>query len=125
MNRRTTYDEAIKRIHASKAHKKPIVFENPILNLSDIEQKRAHAASSVKYRDDLLKNQQRSNYINEYDRLKGVIERSKVDKLHGYSRLEARLKKIKELAKLSINGEPHEIYQKQQIKKDSKTTQTS
>ena len=124
MNRRTTYESEIKRIHASKAHKKPRVYENPILNLTDREQKIAHAASSVKYRNDLLKNQQRSNYINEYDRLKGVIERSNVDKLHGYSRLEARLKHFKELAELSINGEPHEIYQKQQIKKESKTTNT-
>ena len=48
MNRRTTYESEIKRIHASKTHKKPRVYENPILNLSDIEQKRAHATSSVK-----------------------------------------------------------------------------
>ena len=78
MNRKTTYESEIKRIHASRAHKKPRVYENPIFNLTDIEQKRAHAASSVKYRNDLLKNQQRSNYINEYDRLKGAIARSKV-----------------------------------------------
>ena len=93
--------------------------------IAELPERRERITASVKYRHDLLKHQERSNYINEYDRLKGEIERSKLDKLHGYSRLEARLKKIKELAKLSINGEPHEIYQKQQIKKESKPTQTS
>ena len=78
MNRRTTYDSEIKKIQAAKAHKKLRIYENPIFSLSDIEQNRAHAVSSVKYRNDLLKHQQRSNYINEYDRLKGEIQRSKV-----------------------------------------------
>ena len=85
MNQRSTYDSEIKKIHASKTHKKTRVYENPILNLTDREQKIAHAASSVKYRNDLLKNQQRSNYINEYDRLKGEIARSKVRPLESHS----------------------------------------
>ena len=111
MNRRTTYDSEIKTIHAAKSHKKPRVYENPILNLTDIEQKRAHAVSSVKYRDDLLKHQQRSNYINEYDRLKGEIERRRVRGLQSVT-LKNRQSDLKQLAKQSLNEPIHDIYKK-------------
>ena len=90
MNRRTTYEPEIKKIHAAKAHKKTRVCEHPIFNLTDIEQKRAHAVSSVKYRHDLLNNQQRSNYINEYARLKEQIARSKVRPLESQAVVELK-----------------------------------
>ena len=111
MNRLTTYESDIKKIHAGTAHKKLRVYENPILNLTDIEQNRAHAVSSVKHRDDLLKHQQRSNYINEYDRLKGEIERRRVRGLQSVT-LKNRQSDLTKLAKQSLNEPTHDIYKK-------------
>ena len=65
----------------------------------------------------MLKNQARSNYINEYDRLKGEMDRRKVRGLHGYSRIGSQLINIKKLVKQSLNGETHEIYQKNKVEK--------
>ena len=86
-------------------------MKKPILNLTDIEQKRAHAVSSVKYCDDLLKHQQRSNYINEYDRLKGEIERRRVRGLQSVT-LKNRQSDLKKLAKQSLNEPMHDIYER-------------
>ena len=111
MNRRTTYEPEIKKIHAAKAHKKTRVCEHPIFNLTDIEQKRAHAVSSVKYRHDLLNNQQRGTYINEYDRLKGEIERRRVRGLQSVT-LKNRQSDLTKLAKQSLKEPMHDIYKR-------------
>lgn len=111
MNRRTTYQEEISKLHKAKAAKKTRVYENPLLNLTDIEAKRARIGSSVKYRDDLLKNQARSNYINEYDRLKGEIERRRVKGLQSVT-LKNRQSDLNKLAKQSLNVPTHDIYKK-------------
>ena len=111
MNRRTTYQEEISKFHKAKSAKKTRVYQNPLLNLTDSEAKRNHIASSIKYRDDLLKNQQRSNFINEYDRLKGEIERRRVRGLQSVV-LKNRQSDLKKLAKQSLNDSTHDIYKK-------------
>ena len=49
--------------------------------IAELLEKRTKITASVKYRDGLLKHQQRSSYINEYDRLKSEIERRRVRSL--------------------------------------------
>ena len=76
---------------------------------AELSEKRERIAASVKYRDDLLKTQQRSNYINEYDRLRGEIERRRVRGLLSIN-LKNRQSDLKKLAKQSLDVPTHDIY---------------
>ena len=111
MNGRTTYESDIQKIQAAKAHNRLRVYEIPIWNLTDREQKIAHAASNVKYRADLLKHQQRSNYINDYDRLNGEIERRRVRGLQSVTS-KSRQTGLTQLAKQPLNEPMHDIYKR-------------
>ena len=71
--------------------------------IAELPERRERITASVKYRDDLLKHQQRSNYINEYDRLKGEIERRRVRGLQSV-KLKDRQSDLKKLSKLSLYG---------------------
>ena len=77
--------------------------------IAELPERRERIAASVKSRHDLLKHQQRSNCINEYDRLRGEIERQGVRGLHSVT-LKNRQSDLKKLAKQSLNEPPHDIY---------------
>jgi hypothetical protein len=80
-------------------------------------EKRQQIAESVKFRDDLLKSQQRANYINEYD--SKINERRRIRGLQS-SILETRQTKLTELANISSHGKKHEIdKQKRQRQQDA------
>ena len=79
--------------------------------IAELPERRERITASVKYRDDLVKHQERSNYINEYDRLKGEIERRRVRGLQSV-KLKNRQSDLKTLAKQSLNEPIHDIYKK-------------
>jgi len=90
--------------------------------LHEINRHRENQASNIKFRKNVLESQKRTNYINEYDRLRGSLTSMNsglVKHAPTIRHINERLNKLKDLADESINGkEQHEIYHK----KDQRTT---
>ena len=95
------------RKHGHKSLKQ--LIDHPALLLTELEKNRTQQASSIKFRRDLIESQKRSNYVNEYDRLKGSIEQHTLQGLRS-QHLRNRQKELKNLAKESIYPSKHEIY---------------
>ena len=73
--------------------------------------------ASVKIRRNILESQKRKNYIHEYERLKGIMSSGTV-KQPSSKYIEDRITHLKELAKHSVEGKPHEIYQEDDSETD-------
>ena len=77
--------------------------------LHEINRHRENQASSIKFRKNVLENQKRASYVNEYDRLRGAM-------LSGLARessnkyINERSGKLKELASESIHGKKHDVF---------------
>ena len=82
--------------------------------IAELPERRERITASVKFRDELLKHQERSNYINDYDRLKGLIARSKVRPLESQSvvKFKNRQSDLNKLAKQSLNEPMHDIHKR-------------
>jgi hypothetical protein len=84
-------------------------FNNALL-LTEVEKKREHQSKSIAFRRNVLESQRRSNYINEYDRIKGEIEHRRVKHMPVMNALELRKTNLKQLAQLSLHGDVHDIF---------------
>ena len=77
--------------------------------LHEINRHRENQASSIKFRKNVLENQKRANYVNEYDRLKGALS-SKLVSEPSIKHINLRMGKLKDLAHESIHGVKHEVF---------------
>lgn len=77
--------------------------------LSEIQKHRENQSASIKFRRNLLESQKRSNYKNEYDRLKGVLSTGLV-KEPSKQYINDRMGRLKELASQSVHGVNHDLY---------------
>ena len=71
--------------------------------IAELPERRERITASVKFRDELLKHQERSNYINDYDRLKGLIARSKVRPLESQSVVKLKTDNLMNQCMIFIN----------------------
>ena len=78
--------------------------------LHEINRHRENQASSIKFRKNLLESQKRSNYVNEYDRLRGSLHSGLVKDAPTIKYINERMGKLKELANESIHGKQHPIF---------------
>ena len=78
--------------------------------LHEINRHRENQASSIKFRKNLLESQKRSNYVNEYDRLRGSLHSGLVKDAPTIKHINLRMGKLKELASESIHGKKHDIF---------------
>ena len=82
---------------------------NHALLLTELEKKRAAQGSSVAFRRKTLETQYRTNYTNEFDRVRGEIESRQLRGLPTLSVLKQRQYKFTELAKESL-FHTHDIF---------------
>ena len=78
--------------------------------LHETNRHRENQASSIKFRKNLLESQKRSNYVNEYDRLRGSLHSGLVKDAPTIKHINLRMGKLKELASESIHGKKHYIF---------------
>ena len=78
--------------------------------LHEINRHRENQASSIKFRKNLLESQKRSNYVNEYDILRGSLHSGLVKDAPTIKHINLRMGKLKELASESIHGKKHDIF---------------
>ena len=78
--------------------------------LHEINRHRENQASSIKFRKNVLEGQKRSNYVNEYDRLRGSLHSGLVKDAPTIKHINLRMGKLKELASESIHGKKHDIF---------------
>ena len=78
--------------------------------LHEINRHRENQASSIKFRKNLLESQKRSNYVNEYDRLRGSLHSGLVKDAPTIKHINLRMGRLKELASESIHGKKHDIF---------------
>ena len=81
---------------------------NPHLLLDEMN--RARQKESVTFRKNLLESQYRNNYIYEYERLVGILDKKRLEALPQRTHLEKRKNDLKTLAKGSLEAIPHEIF---------------
>ena len=78
--------------------------------LHEVNRHRENQASSIKFRKNVLESQKRSNYVNEYDRLRGSLHSGLVKDAPTIKHINLRMGKLKELASESIHGVKHPIF---------------
>ena len=90
-------------------HRNNTVYNKHDALLHEIGKHREHQAASIKFRKNVLKSQKRSNYMNEYDRLRGALASGLV-KEPSKKYINERMGKLKELASESLHGVKHPIF---------------
>ena len=123
---RLTFEQSVKAL--SKPPQKRVEGKHEKL-INEVKARRAKKdkgpQGSVEVRQNLLETQNRTNYIMEYDRLKGVMRTGTVGAQQSQN-LTKRQQELKDLVKLSVGGkltakqrgkysalsQPHEIYNK-------------
>jgi hypothetical protein len=81
-------------------------------DIDKIMEKHQQKYASIQFRHDLIQKQNRSNYQNEFDRLKGMIDDRTVLGLRGQdiTKLQNRQQELKQLHKKSVFSDRHELY---------------
>jgi len=79
------------------------------LLLTEVQRKRELQAKNITFRRHILESQKRSNYINEYERVLGMLSTKTLNGLQKKN-LEARKKTLKQLANESCYPGRHDIY---------------
>ena len=90
-------------------HRNNTVYNKHDALLHEIGKHREHQAARINFRKNLLESQKRSNYMNEYDRLRGALASGLVkEPFKRY--INQRKGTLKELASESIHGKKHTIF---------------
>ena len=90
-------------------HRNNTIYNKHDTLLHEIGKHREHQAANINFRKNLLESQKRSNYMNEYDRLRGALASGLV-KEPSKKYINERMGKLKELASESIHGKQHPIF---------------
>ena len=92
----------------------PVPEEMPLAYKLLLKKEKLAKPASVRFRNEILKAQQRTNYKNEYDRIQGIIE-GYADRFarpgggHDKQKLMNRQNELKRLFKHSHDGDQHAI----------------
>jgi len=92
----------------------PVPEEMPLAYKLLLKKEKLAKPASIRFRNEILKAQQRTNYKNEYDRIQGIIE-GYADRFarpgggHEKHKLMNRQNELKRLFKHSHEGEQHAI----------------
>jgi hypothetical protein len=95
----------------------PAAVSDPAAYKILLKKEKLHKPASVMFRKDMLEKNRRANYINEYDRISGLLE-GHADKFnipgghHMKDKLINRQQMLKQLFKESHEGEKHPIMNK-------------
>ena len=89
--------------------------------LYEISKHRERQAENINFRNKILERQKRANYINEYDRLAGVLGSGLVKSAPAIKHINERMGHLKDLASESIHGRKHNIFEPK--KEEEKRTQ--
>ena len=93
-------------------HKNLPTTINPPINTAKVLRTHKERIASVQLRHDMIQANKRQNYINEYDRINGILSNSIA---HGHvsaAYLTNRKEKLKDLSEQSFKEQMHELYNK-------------
>ena len=93
-------------------HKKLPTPTNPPINTAKVLKMHKERVASVQLRHDMIQANKRQNYINEYDRINGILSNNIA---HGHvsaAYLTNRTEKLKDLFEQSFKEQMHELYHK-------------
>ena len=85
---------------------------NPPINTAKVLRKHKERVASVQLRHDMIQANKRQNYINEYDRINGILSNNIA---HGHvsaAYLTNRKEKLTDLFEQSFKEQMHELYNK-------------
>ena len=86
------------------------IIKRPPVKLKDLLKKKKEQHESIQYRHDMIQSNKRQNYINEYDRINGILSNNIS---HGHvsaAYLTNRKTRLKELFDESFEDKKHELY---------------
>ena len=110
--------EVLSRLSAF-SHRNKTNFNKRDAVLHEIQRHRENKAASITFRKNVLESQKRTNYQNEYDRLRGIMTSGLVRDALSKKHINQRMGKLKELASESIHGKVHQVFKP---KKDEEKT---
>ena len=87
-------------------------IQKPPISVEKFLEKLATRRALVQYRNDIVQAQHRQNYINEYDRIAGILHKSITNGYMDHSRLKDRQAELKKLYEQSFEKPSHEITRK-------------
>ena len=86
------------------------IIKRPPVKLQDLLKKKKEQHESVQYRHDIIQANKRQNYMNEYDRINGILSHNIAHGHVSHEHLTNRKNRIKELFDESFENKKHELY---------------
>ena len=93
-------------------HKKLPTPTNPPINTAKVLKMHKERVASVQLRHDMIQANKRQNYINEYDRINGMLSYNITHWHISHDHLTKRKERLKELFNESFEDALHELYNK-------------
>ena len=93
-------------------HKKLPSPVNPPINTAKVLRAHRERIASLQLRHDMIQANKRQNYINEYDRINGLLSHNITHGHISHSHLTKRKETLKDLFEQSFKNEMHELYNK-------------
>ena len=93
-------------------HKKLPTPTNPPVNAAKVPTMHRERIASVQLRQDMIQANKRQNYINEYDRINGMLSHNITHGHISHDHLTKRKEKLKDLFEQSFKDQMHELYNK-------------
>ena len=93
-------------------HKKLPTPTNPPINTAKVLKMHRESIASVQLRHDMIQANKRQNYINEYDRINGMLSHNITHGHISHDHLTKRKEKLKDLFEQSFKDQMHELYNK-------------
>ena len=85
---------------------------NPPINTAKVLRTHEERIASVQLRHDMIQANKRQNYMNEYDRINGMLSHNITHGHISYDHLTKRKEKLKDLFEQSFKDQMHELYNK-------------
>ena len=93
-------------------HKKLPTPTNPPINTAKVLKTHRERIASVQLRQDMIQANKRQNYINEYDRINGMLSHNITHGHISHDHLTKRQEKLKDFFEQSFKDQMHELYNK-------------
>ena len=93
-------------------HKKLPTPTNPPIDTAKVLKTHGERIASAHLRQDMIQANKRQNYINEYDRINGMLSHNITHGHISHDHLTKRKEKLKDLFEQSFKDQMHELYNK-------------
>ena len=93
-------------------HKQLPSQSRPPINTAKVLRMHKERVASVQLRHDMIQANKRQNYINEYDRINGILSHNIAHGHVSHDHLTKRKDKLKDLFEQSFKEQMHELYNK-------------